>query len=93
VSDSRHNWFTEFERDFRNECELLRQTRGATLEFRANEREWYAWAGWPHGGQGYTVTLPHNYALFRPLSVAVNTATKLFDMATADAPRRRLTPH
>lgn len=91
AADNRHDWFVQFEQEFRQSFQHLCRSRGLDLRAIASEDDWKVSLPHPRGGADLSMMLPHNYAMFQPMAVALNAASRLFDMAES-ASRARVTP-
>ncbi len=85
VTDTRHAWFVEFEREFREQVGGTAAGFDPAWSVTLSESEWRVWIHAP-GAHARTVSidLPPNYSLFQPLAVAANTVLRL--RGAADAP-------
>ncbi len=85
VADTRHAWFIEFEREFREQVGGTAAAFDPSWSVRLSEAEWRVWVQTP-GAHARTISidLPPNYSLFQPLAVASNAVLRL--RGAVDAP-------
>lgn len=91
MADLRRNWFAEFERCCRDEfTETFRGRRYGAWQLFVDEVGWEVTA-WVPGSRAPLLaeSLPYNYLLFRPATVAENIVTRLWEKAQKLAPPRR----
>lgn len=91
MADLRRNWFVQFEQRCREEfAETFRGRRYGAWQLFVDEVGWEVIA-WVPGSQApaLTETLPYNYLMFRPATVAENIVTRLWEKAQKLAPHRR----
>lgn len=91
MPDLRRNWFIEFDRCAREEfADAFRGRRYGAWQLTVDESGWEVTAFLPFSTAPLLAeTLPYNYLLFRPATVAENIVTRLWEKAQKLPPYRR----
>jgi hypothetical protein len=90
MADLRRNWFIEFEKRCNEEfADTFRGRRFGAWQLFVDEVGWEVTA-WVPGAKSPALseTLPYNYLMFRPGTVAENIVTRLWEKALKLPPHR-----
>lgn len=91
MADLRRNWFVEFEKCCRDEfTDTFRGRRYGAWQLFVDEVGWEVTTWLPFSPAPIlSETLPYNYLMFRPATVAENIVTRLWEKALRLPPHRR----